>query len=114
MLALILGVLWFIVEFIMLLQKLCPFLVQAIAGGDAHRTDVDVLEEHFFLDCYLVYEAFQHPAMEKITLLLPFCLFLQHSPALIVPERWHMAVYLSQSGLSFPISFSIVPNPLGG
>lgn len=82
--------------------------------GDAHRTEVDVLEEHFFLDCYLVYEEFQHPAMEKIILLLLFWPFLQHCPALVVPERLHMAVYLSQSGLSFPISFSIVPNPLDG
>lgn len=31
-----------------------------------------------------------------------------HSPALVMLGRWHMAVYLSHSGLSFPISFTIV------
>lgn len=113
MLALILGVLWFVVIFIILVQKLCLFLFHAIAE-DTHRTDVDVLEECFLLDCYLVYEVFQHPTVEKITLLLPCCLFLLHPPALVVPGRWHMAVYLCPSGLSFPISFSIVPNPLDG
>lgn len=66
MLALILGVLWFVVIFIVLVQKLCLFLSHAIAE-DTHRTDVDVLEECFLLDCYLVCEVFQHPTMEKIT-----------------------------------------------
>lgn len=57
MLALILGVLWSVVTFIVLFQKLSPFLFQAIAGVGL-RADVDVLEECFFLDCYLVYEVF--------------------------------------------------------
>lgn len=57
MLALIVGVLWSVVTFTVLFQKLCPFLFQAIAGY-ACGADVDVLEECFFLDCYLVYEVF--------------------------------------------------------
>lgn len=57
MLALIFDVLWFIIIFIIVFQKLCLFLFHAIAE-DTHRTDVDALEEHFLSDCYLVYEVF--------------------------------------------------------